>query len=284
MPLVRLKPLLEDARKNKYAVGSFNVFNMETLEGLIEAAVEFRAPIICAVYEPHMKYSDLESFSCLVKEKANKVDVPVVLHLDHAEELSTIIEALRCGFTSVMFDGPSGMGFEEKVEKTREVVKIAHSVDITVEAELDYIMRSGVDEKSGRKDVTVPDKAQEFVERTGIDILAPAIGTVHGMGDCQASLNLDLLKEIRAKAGCYLSLHGGSGVADSMIREAIDAGLNKMSVYTRISNLAVKKMKELIETEKQWLDLAEVVNEVRTAFREMIKDKLEVIRSKNICG
>ncbi len=283
MPLVRLKPLLENAQKNKYALGSFNVFNIETLEGMIAAAVELKAPIICAVYEPHMKYGDLDAFSNLVKEKASKVDVPVVLHLDHAEQMSLILKALRCGFTSLMFDGPAGMDFEEKIAKTREVVKIAHGAGITVEAELDYITRTGVDEKPGKKDVTDPDMAQEFVERTGIDILAPAVGTVHGMDKPTTGLNLDLLKEIKVKTGCYLSLHGGSGVADSIIGKAIALGLNKISVYTQISNFAVKKMKELIEVEGKCPDLALVMNEARNAFREMIKDRLEAIRSKNIC-
>ena len=283
MSLVSLKALLEDAQKNKYALGSFNVFNIETLEGMIEAAIELKTPIICAVYEPHMKYSDLDAFSNLVKEKANKVDVPVVLHLDHVEQMSSIVEALRRGFTSLMFDGPAGMDFEEKIERTRQVVKIAHSAGITVEAELDYITRAGEDEIPDKKDVTDPDMAQEFVERTGIDTLAPAVGTVHGMNKPTTSLNLDLLKEIKAKTGCYLSLHGGSGVDDSIIREALAIGLNKISVYTRISNLAVKKIKELIEAEKEWPDLALVMNEARNAFREIIKEKLEAIRSKNIC-
>ncbi|MHB0913036.1 MAG: class II fructose-bisphosphate aldolase [Armatimonadota bacterium] len=282
MPLIRLKPLLEDAQKKKYALGSFNVFNIETFEGLMEAAVELKTPIICAVYEPHMKYGDLEAFADFVKEKSTKVDVPVVLHLDHAETMSSIVNAIRCGFTSVMFDGPAGMDFEEKIEQTREVVKIAHSIDITVEAELDYIVRAGIDEKPGKKDVTDPDTAREFVERTGIDILAPAIGNVHGKDQGTTGLNLDLLKEIKAKTGCYISLHGGSGVADSIIREAIDLGLNKVSVYTRISNLAVEKIKYLLETETRWLDLAVVQNEVRNAFSELITDRLEAIRSKNI--
>lgn len=277
MPLARLKPLLEDAERNKYALGSFNVFNTETLEGLIDAAVELNTPIICAVYEPHFKHSDLAAFAALVREKAGKVDVPVVLHLDHAEHISSIVEALRLGFTSLMFDGPKGLDFEEKIKLTRQVVEIAHSVDITVEAELDYIERVGACEYPG-KNVTDPNLAREFVQRTGFDTLAPAMGSVHGMDKTTIGLNLDLLKEIKAKTGCYLSLHGGSGVADSTIREAIDLGLNKVSVYTRISNLAVKKIKELVETENLLPDLALVANEVRTTFRESIKERLTAIR------
>lgn len=281
MPLVRLKPLLEHAKKNKYAIGSFNIFNIESLEGSIEAALELKTPLICAVYEQHLQYSDLEAFSNLVKEKANKVNVPIVLHLDHIEQMSSVEKAIKYGFTSLMFDGPADMDFDEKIKKTREAVKMAHVADITVEAELDYIVRAGIDEKT--KKTTDPDMAREFVESTGIDILAPAIGSVHGLNNQTATIDLNLLKEIKAKTSCYLSLHGGSGVADNILREAIDLGLNKMSVYQRLSNLSVQRMKEMIDANKAFPDLPLVMNEVRKSYREVVKDRLTVIRSKNIC-
>ena len=114
MPVVKLKPLLEDARKNGYCLGSFNVFNIETLEGVIEAAVNCKSPVICGIYELHMKCSDIEIFSNLVITFANKINIPVVLHLDHAEEISSIETAIKCGFTSLMYDGPPDISFEEK--------------------------------------------------------------------------------------------------------------------------------------------------------------------------
>lgn len=282
MPIANLKTFLEDAKTNNYALGCFNVFNIETLEGVIEAAVNLQTPVVCAVYEPQFKYSDLETFSNLVKDLSNKINVPVILHLDHAEDISSVIRAIKCGFTSLMFDGPPGIDFAEKITKTKKVVEVVHSVGLMVEAELGYITRVGIDEKTATENIADPDLAQEFVEKTGVDILAPAIGSIHGLGQGKAALNLELLSEIKAKTDCYLSLHGGSGVDDSVIREAIGMGINKASVYTRISNLAIQKIKTLLEKESP--DLALLMNEAREGFREMVENRLEVFRSKNICS
>jgi len=281
MQLVGLKPFLEDARRKKYALGCFNVFNLETLEAVIEGALNFNTPIVCAIYEPQLKYSDLESFSVLIKDIAGKVPIPVILHLDHAEKMDTIIRAIRCGFTAVMYDGPPGIKFEEKIEKTKQVVEIAHSVGVTVEAELGYITRVGLDEKTVKENLADPELAREFVEATGIDILAPAIGSVHGMGSQEATIDLDTLRKIREKTDCYLSLHGGSGVDDSIVRKSIDIGINKASVYTRLSNNAVKKIKNNLNGAPE---LSQIMTAARDGFREMVEDRLAVLRSKDICS
>lgn len=281
MPLAELRPFLEDSRKKKYALGCFNVFNVETLEAVIEGALNYNTPIVCAVYEPQFKYTDLESFSELVKDVAAKVHIPVILHLDHAEKLDSIIQAIRCGFTAVMYDGPPGLGFEEKIQKTRQVVDIAHSVGITVEAELGYITRLGTDEKSMRENLADPELAREFVEATGIDILAPAIGSVHGMGSQKATLDLGTLKKIREKTDCYLSLHGGSGVDDSLVRQAIDIGINKASVYTRLSNNALERIKSSLGEASE---LSQIMAAARDGFREMVEDRLRALRSRNVCN
>jgi fructose-bisphosphate aldolase class II len=281
LPLVNLKPFLEDAKKNKYCLGCFNVFNIETLEGVIEAAVNKKTPIVCAVYEPHFKYGDLEAFSNLVKEVASKTNIPVVLHLDHAEEISSIVNAIKCGFTSLMFDGPPGISFEEKIKSTKKVVEIAHSVGLMVETELGYITRVGIDERLAKENIADPDLAIKFVEETGVDILAPAIGSIHGMGEQEATLNLDLLRKIIDRTNCYLSLHGGSGVNDSIVRQAINIGINKASVFTRISNRAVDRMRSLLYGKP--VDISLLMNELRVGFREVVEERLEVFRSVNIC-
>src|SRR3990172_7552029 len=135
MPIANLKPFLDDARTNKYCLGCFNVCNIETLEGVVEAAINMRTPVVCAVYEPQLKYSDLETFSNLVEDLSNKVNVPLILHLDHATEVSSIINAIKCGFTSLMYDGPLGLSFDDKISRTKNVVDIVHSVGLMVEAE-----------------------------------------------------------------------------------------------------------------------------------------------------
>ncbi len=280
MPLVKLKPLLEDAKKNKYCIGSFNVFNIETLEGVIEAAVNADSPVICGVYEPHMKYSNIEIFSNLVKSYANKVRIPIVLHLDHAEEMSSVVNAVKCGFTSIMYDGPQGIGFKEKIEKTKKVVEIAHSIGLTVESELGRVTRVGVDDFKMNENKTDPEQACEFVEKTNIDILAPAVGSVSGMGEQRAVLDLGLLAQIKEKTDCFLSLHGGSGVDDSVTKKLIiETGINKASVYTRISNSAVGRMGDLLK--KGVPDLYVMMSAARDVFREMVENRLEVFGSKN---
>jgi len=282
MPIASLKPFLEDARKNKYCLGCFNVFNIETLEGAVEAAVNLHAPVVCAVYEPQLKYSDLETFSNLVKDVSNKVNVPLILHLDHATEISSIVNAIKCGFTSLMYDGPVGLSFDEKIKRTKQFVEIVHSVGLVAEAEVGYITRAGQDEGSAEANLTNAKTAVEFVTQTGVDVLAPAIGSIHGLSEQKAQINLQMLKQISQMTDCYLSLHGGSGVDDSQIGEAIDFGINKASVYTRISKVAMQKVKELLSKDSP--DLAVLLNEVRNGYREMIEDRLKAFRSVNICS
>lgn len=281
MPLADIRPYLEDSRRKKYALGCFNVFDTETLEGVIEAAVNKNTPIVCAIYEPQFKYGDLESFVDLIKSVASKTDIPVILHLDHATELSSIIRAIKYGFSAVMFDGPVGASLEEKAQKTKKVVEIAHLAGATVEAELGYITRVGVDEKASSENIADPKLAKEFIEITGIDILAPAIGSVHGMSEQKATLNLELLSQIAASTKCYLSLHGGSGVDDAVVQKAIDLGINKASVYTKLSNRAIERVRESLSTGRG--EISAILNEVRNGFREVVEDRLEMLRSVNIC-
>jgi fructose-bisphosphate aldolase class II len=178
-----------------------------------------------------------------------------------------------------MYDGPIGISFKEKIERTKKVVEIAHSIGLTVESELGRVTRVGVDDKEMRENITDPDMARKFVEETGIDILAPAVGSISGMDEQGASLDLGLLKIIKEKTGCFLSLHGGSGVEDSVIKKIIKTGINKASVYTRISNIAVKRMGDLLK--KGVPDLHLVMSEARDVFREMVEDRLNVFGSNN---
>jgi ketose-bisphosphate aldolase len=279
MPLVKLKPLLEDARKNRYCLGSFNVFNIETLQGVIEAAVNCRSPVICGIYEPHFKRGDVEVFTTLVKTIANTSGIPVVLHLDHAQDISSIETAIAYGFTSLMYDGTTDMSFEEKMINTKRVVEIAHQVELTVESELGRVTRIGIDDDAVKENITDPSMVQEFVQETGIDVLAPAIGSISGMNVQDARLNLQLLKRIRNSSDCYLSLHGGSGVQDALWKKLIDIGINKASYYTRISNTAIQRMRALMV--KPVPDLALLTDEVRDVFREKVEDRLTAFRSKN---
>ena len=282
MSLVKLRPLLEDARKNGYCLGSFNVFNIETLEGVVEAAVKCKSPVICGVYQPHFRSGDFEIFATLVRTVADATKIPVVLHLDHAQDIPSIETAINCGFTSLMYDGSRDMDFEEKVATTKRVVEIAHSSDLTVESELGRITRVGVDDNTVEENITDFGLVREFVRETGIDILAPAIGSISGMGAQQATLNLNLLKRIRDRSDCYLSLHGGSGVRDALWKKLIHIGINKTSYYTKISNTAIQRIRTQLE--KKVPDVAVLMDEVRDVFREMVEARLALYGSKNRCA
>jgi ketose-bisphosphate aldolase len=296
MPLVNLKLYIEDARKNNYALGCFNAFNMETLDGIIKAAEDLNSPVICAIYEPHFKFGNLEQFSVLVREAAGKTSIPVIMHLEYASDLSSVINAIKWGFGSVMFVGREGMNFEEKIEQIKKAADISHSAGLLIESEISEMVKvknhavTGSSNQTGVAGKTFLSKeemetnnantALEFIRKTSIDILSPDIGSVHGMvGSQKATLNLDLLKEIRSGTDCYLSLHGGSGVDDIVVKAAINIGLNKMSVYSKNANYAIERIKKYLDTGSK--DLTVLTNEIRIGFREMVTDRLKVFGSSN---
>ena len=178
-----------------------------------------------------------------------------------------------------MYDGPRNISFEEKVRRTKRVVEIAHHSNVTVESELGRITRVSVDDTAAAENITDPNLVREFAEKTGIDVLAPAVGSISGMGEQGVSINLDLLKRIKDNTDCYLSLHGGSGVDDTIWKKLIDTGINKASVYTILSNAAIHRMRAVLE--EQVPDLAVLMSEARDVFREMVENRLEIFKSRN---
>ncbi|MBR9690891.1 class II fructose-bisphosphate aldolase [Candidatus Woesearchaeota archaeon] len=220
MVLVTNSYLLKKAQRKKYAVGAFNIYNLEVLLAVTRTAKELKSPAIISVTPSALKYAGIANISSLVKKVAGKLKVPMSLHLDHGKELKDIKKAVTAGFTSVMYDG-SALSFEKNVKNTKKAVIMAKS-GVSVEAELGTL--SGVeDEVSSSKNIyTDPEQAKEFVQRTGVDALAVAIGTSHGAykfkGD--AILRIDILKEIRKKIDVPLVLHGASGVKKAFVQKA----------------------------------------------------------------
>ena len=179
--LVNTKIVLQDAQRGKYAVAAFNVYNLETVQAAIKVAEKESQPVIIALGERYFPTVDVEGFSAMVKAMAEKASIPVSLHLDHAYEKESIIRAIRCGFTSVMYDG-SKYELEQNIHHTKEIVEIAHMADVSVEAEIGSVARGSFsDEEEGDGTLTNPPSAKKFVAETGVDFLAAAIGTVHGM-------------------------------------------------------------------------------------------------------
>jgi fructose-bisphosphate aldolase class II len=243
---VNLNRLLGDAKQSKYSVGAFNVYNYETIRGVVDSARELNRPVIVAFGERYMGNMELSEVAGLVKSMAEKSEVSIALHLDHCKSFDTIIKAMRAGFTSVMFDG-SDLSFEDNIRRTREIVVIAHAAGVTVEAELGALsLGEFSNEEEGREIYTNPLEAKRFAEETGIDALAVSIGTVHGMYKGEPKINIAILKEISKQVDIPLVLHGGSGTPEKTIKECIKNGICKINVNTEISMYTVEKLKEIL--------------------------------------
>jgi len=240
--LVTNKEVQSDATANGYAVGAFNISNLETVLAITEAADEEKSPVIIAVSESTIKYAGLDFIIPMVKTAAKKTSVPMTLHLDHGADLEICSKCINAGFTSVMIDG-SHLNFEENISLTKSVVDFAHPKGVSVEAELGRL--AGVEETTvEEKDaiLTDPDAVKEFVERTGVDALAVAIGTSHGAYKFKAEPKLDFerLKDIRKKSDVLLVLHGASGVPAEIVEKANKYGA-ELGKAKGVPNEAIQK-------------------------------------------
>ncbi len=238
--LVNTRQMLNMAKKNKYAIAQPNAWDSHSLRAIIRASQESRCPVILGLAEAHFGYLSPEEVANMVFFYANKTDVPVALHLDHGASYNAIVRAIRAGFTSVMIDA-SQLAFEENIKVTAEIVKMAHAVDVTVEAELGHVGVGLEYEKidAVAKDLfTKPEQAREFVTRTGVDSLAVAIGTAHGEYKGEPRLDLERLVEIAGAVEVPLVLHGGSGTGDERLESAIRCGISKVNIFTDLTKAA----------------------------------------------
>jgi fructose-bisphosphate aldolase class II len=285
MALVNLKDVLDDAYQRKYAVGSFNVVNMEFLEAIIEAAEAKKSPAILALAEVHFKYVNLENITPAIKEVARRASVPLVLHLDHGESFEAIMRALRAGFTSIMFDG-STLSLEENVTKTAEVVKMCHAVGVTVEAELGHV--GGAEAGAGGEPAvealyTKVEEAVEFVRRTRVDALAVAIGTAHGLYRGKPRLDFERLAQLNDALRIPLVLHGGTGLTVEDFRRAIGLGVAKINFYTGMSVAACKSVREFLQSQPECVDYPGMLKAGKEAIRSVVEEQMDVFMSANIC-
>lgn len=275
MGLLTVACLLEKAQRDGYAVGSFNVFNLETLIGVVRAAEEAQSPVIAAISPRHFTHVRFETFVPLAREIAQETSIPMALHLDHAQDIDTIVRAIRCGFTSVMYDG-LGLGYGDKVQQTRLVSGIAHAVGVTVEAELGHVGRAGIQHA---EELTDPEAAPDFVRRTQVDSLAVAIGSTHGMKTTGAELDLKRLVAIkRGVGGTFLTLHGGSGLSDEEFRRGIENGICKISVFTRVARSAGERLGSRM-AQDPGAHLLSLMQDVVDAVKETVRDRISVFGS-----
>ncbi len=243
--LVNLNEVLTRAVKENYGVGLFNTTDSDMLEAAISAAEELRAPIIIGTAEVLLPHGELQLIAPSVIAAAKRATVPVVVHYDHGLTFDRCIEALKLGFTSIMFDGSAG-DKEQNIESTREIVKIAHSFGATVEGEIGHVGEAKTGDNETDDMYTTPQEAVEFIKNTGVDALAIAIGTAHGAYKQKPKLDIERLKEIRKATDTPLVLHGGSGLSDDDFKNTIHNGIAKVNIFTDLCVAGENAMKAAV--------------------------------------
>ena len=300
--LLTNKEILASAMAGKYAVGAFNIHNLESLQAVVTAAQEENSPVIVAVTPSAIKYAGLTYLAKTVETASQLVSVPMSLHLDHGKDIDTITKCVDAGFTSVMIDG-SHLSFEENIALTRKVIELAHPKGVAVEAELGRL--AGVEEVSVEEKeaiLTDPEAAREFVECTNVDALAVAIGTSHGAYKFKGKPKLDFkrLTEIREKVDVPLVLHGASGVPvwiiekatkygaqlagakgtpDESIKQAIRLGIAKINIDTDLRLAFTAAVREVLVTTPAQFDPRKILGPAREAMKEVVKSKMRLFGS-----
>ncbi|EAD9207761.1 ketose-bisphosphate aldolase [Listeria monocytogenes] len=278
--LVNMKQLLEVAKENKFAVGAFNVADSNFLRVVVEEAEKNNAPAIIAVHPTELDFTKDDFFQYVLARIKNS-PVPFVLHLDHGDNMGDVMRAVRCGFSSVMIDG-SLLPFEENIRVTKEVVEVCHKLGVSVEGELGTIGKTGNSIEGGVSEIiyTKPEEAEEYISRTGVDTLAVAIGTAHGIypKDKEPKLRLDILKEIKDLVHIPLVLHGGSANPDAETAAAVEIGIQKVNISSDYKYAFYKKCREILSTTELW-DANAIYPDCIDAAKEVVKYKMELFQS-----
>lgn len=278
--LVTGSELLLDARKNGYAVGAFNVNNMEIVQAIIEAAEETNSPVILQASQGGIKYAGIEYIAALGLTAARNAKVPVALHLDHGTDFDQVMLCIRHGFTSVMIDG-SRFALDENIAYTKKVIEVAHAVGVSVEAELGKIGGTEdhitVDEKDAT--FTDPEEALRFVNETNVDFLAIAVGTAHGVYKGIPKIDFDRITAIRNLIDIPLVLHGSSGVPEEALKQAIPLGINKINIDTDLRIAFANGVKEFIKNNPDNIDPRKIIGPAKIAMREKIIEKMHIFGS-----
>jgi fructose-bisphosphate aldolase class II len=290
------------ARKNGYAIPALNIQNLESLKAVSEAAVEEKSPVILAISPSVIKYAGMPYIVGMAKTAAQSASVPMSIHLDHGEDFETCLKCVEAGFTSVMMDG-SFLKYDENVAITKKVVEVAHAKGASVEAELGKL--AGVEERSVEEKhaiLTDPAVAEDFVEKTGVDTLAVAIGTSHGAYKFKgvAKLDIDRLKKIEEKVSIPLVLHGASsvplaliekackfgaqlseakGIPEEEIKKAIALGVAKVNVDTDLRLAFTGSVREVLSTSPKEFDPRKILGPAKEAMKQVAKSKMQLFGS-----
>lgn len=277
--LVTSKEILLKAQAGGYAVGAFNVENMEMVQAVAEAAEELQSPVIMQTTPSTVKYAGLDYYLANVKTAAERASVPIVMHLDHGNSFELAMQALRTGYTSIMIDG-SHESFEDNINVSRAVADACHPSKVSVEAELGKVGGKEDDLDGGTDNpYTDPGEAKEFVERTGVDSLAVGIGTAHGIYKGEPKLQFDILSRIRDAVDVPLVLHGTSGVPDEAVKECIKGGICKVNYATDLRIAFTKGVNQIFAADADTIDPKKYSGAGREEVKKYVMSKIKVCGS-----
>jgi len=279
--LVHIKNLVQDAKKNGYAVGAFNITNLESVLGVARAALRANSPAIIQVSESAIEYMGLKPITHIVSTVAKNVaaGVPIALHLDHGTSFDTVFECINAGFTSVHIDA-SNLPLDENINLTKQVVKIAHAKNVWVQGEVGAIVGSHGDITSKLKKIPLAklDEVIKFVKETKVDTVAAAVGTAHGV-HANEDIVFSLLKDIKNKTKIPFVLHGGSGVPDAKITKAIKEGVNIINVGTDLKVAFCRALIEVCSRNKKETDPRNLLKPTIAAIEKVVFGKMKLFRS-----
>ena len=280
MELVTLNDLFLET-KGDYAVPAVNCFNLEMIQAVLEAAEEMKSPIIVQAAPKDIKYSSAEAVAAMVMTAGKKKSIRTAIHLDHGHNYEIVVLCIRAGFTSVMFDG-SALPFHENIAMSHKVAELAHHAGVSCEAELGSI---GDTTETGQKIANVyltdPDKAKEFVDATGIDCLAVGIGNAHGFYPLPPNLDLDRLAKIQKAVSIPLVLHGGTGIPEEQIKQAIKLGISKVNFSTIARSNMVMNIRTHLENNKDSIRAEEICAAGREGFKKAVCEAIQLCGSVN---
>lgn len=280
--MINSKELLLHAQKNRYAVPAFNCHNLETIQVIVEVANKLRSPVIIAGTPGTFDYAGRDYIQAIVETAAKKYNIPIVLHLDHHTKIEDIKASLELGTKSVMIDA-SHHPYEENIEVVKNIVEMSHKFGATVEAELGILGGQEDDLIVNEKDskYTNPQQAVDFVKRTGIDSLAVAIGTAHGLYKEEPKLDFERLEEIRSLVDIPLVLHGASGVPEEAVKKAISLGITKVNIATELKIPFSSKLREYLINHPEENDPRKYMKDAKKAMAKVVKEKILMCMSQN---
>lgn len=274
--LASMSEMLKKAQAGRYAIANFDIWNNEMLFGVMNAVEKTKSPVILAFGSGFTDNTDIYYYAKMLVERARHSPMPIAIHWDHGRNMEIIQNAIRCGFNSIMIDA-SAQEFEENIRISKEVVDYCKIIGVPVEAELGHIgPETEYEELLSHYKYTDPDMAAEFVERTGIDCLATAIGNAHGVYTSEPQINLDILRQVRGKVEIPLVLHGASGISDADVKKSIEIGISKINIHTELCQAAMSAY--AANPDKPYLKLQQ---DVIAAIEARATEKLELFGS---CG